>query len=69
MWFTVASCIALAAVPGLIAWPWRRRFPSGTDGGERARFMLDVGVGCSLLFTLVTVLSAVPVAWLDPCRT
>jgi len=63
------ACIALAAAPAPLAWHWRRRLSGTTASEERARFMLQISSGCSLLFTLVTIFNAVPIAFLDPCRT
>ena len=62
-------CIVLAMLPAAIAWPWRRRVNASTEAGERMRFMLAVAAGGSVLFALVNVLAAVPILFLDPCRT
>jgi hypothetical protein len=62
-------CLSLAALPGLLAWPARRSTNLATAAAERTRFMLEVAIGGSLLFTLVMVVTAVPIAFLDPCRT
>lgn len=62
-------CLVLAALPGLLAWGWRRTANLVDASSERVRFMLDLAIGGSLLFTLVMVLTAVPIAFLDPCRT
>jgi hypothetical protein len=68
--FAIAlGCIALAIAPAPLAWHWRRSIEETSSSGERARFMLQVAAGCSLLFTLVTIVNAVPIAFLDPCRT
>ena len=63
------ACLALAIVPAPIAWRWRRHIDGTTSSGQRARFMLELAAGASLLFALVTLISAVPIALLDPCRT
>jgi hypothetical protein len=68
-WLSAALGLALAVLPGLVAWPlWRKLLPS-TRAAERARFMLGVALGGSVLFTLVMLVSMVPVGLLDPCRT
>jgi hypothetical protein len=66
----VAICaIALAVLPGVLAWPRWRTFEVTSAAAERTRFMLGLALGSSVIFTLVTLLSAVPVWFLDPCRT
>ena len=67
--WVAAICLVLAAVPGIVAWRWRRRTHLATDAAERVRFMLDVAIGGSVLFTLVMMVTAAPIAFLDPCRT
>jgi hypothetical protein len=62
-------CVLLTAAPAPVAWHLRRGIDPATPGGKRARFMLEVAVGASLIFTLVTLMSAIPVFMLDPCRT
>jgi len=69
LWWTAVPCLALATAPGLLASVWRRGHAGSDAAGERARFMLDVAMGGSVLFTLVIALSAVPIALLDTCRT
>jgi len=61
--------LVLAALPGLLAWPWRRSTNLEDAAAQRTRFMLDLAIGGSLLFTLVMIVTAVPIAFLDPCRT
>lgn len=63
------GCLVLAFMPAPVAWTWRRRIDGATSAGGRARFMLEVAGGASLLFTLVTLITAIPIALLDPCRT
>jgi len=63
------SCLLLAALPGLVAWSWYRRANLATAAGERTRFMLVLAMGGSLLFTLLMVVTSIPIAFLDPCRT
>jgi hypothetical protein len=68
-WAVAIGSIVLAALPGLVAWPRRRSANLVTAASERTRFMLDVAIGGSVLFTLVTLLSAAPIAlFIDPCR-
>lgn len=69
MWWAAIGSAALSAAPLLPALAMRRRFPSSTAEGERARFMLEIAIGGSLLFTVVTALATVPIALLDTCRT
>lgn len=66
---TAASAIALAAIPGVIAWGLRERIEAGDDARERARFQLGLAAGGSAAFTLVILLSAVPIFLLQACRT
>jgi hypothetical protein len=61
--------IALALLPGVLAWPRWRAIEVASAAAERTRFMLGLALGSSAIFTLVTMLSAVPVWFLDPCRT
>ncbi|HUQ12613.1 MAG TPA: hypothetical protein VM146_20065 [Steroidobacteraceae bacterium] len=68
-WVVAIGSVVLAALPGLLAWPWRRSANLATPAHERTRLMLDVAIGGSVLFTIVTLLAAVPIAFLDPCRT
>jgi protein-S-isoprenylcysteine O-methyltransferase Ste14 len=69
MWAVALGCTALSLLPALVAWAWRRRTHEAGDAGERVRFMLDVALGTSALFTLVLLVTAVPVALLGSCRT
>jgi hypothetical protein len=62
-------CIVLAILPAAIAWPWRQRVNADTESGERMRFMLAMAAGGSVLFALVNLLAAVPILFLDSCRT
>jgi hypothetical protein len=61
--------IVLAAAPLGIAWSWRRRVSPASPAGERMRFMLAIAAGGSAIFALVNLLAAVPILFLDPCRT
>lgn len=66
----IAGCsLLLAALPGALAWSWRRSANLADASGERTRFMLDLAIGASFLFTLVMVVTALPIAFLDACRT
>jgi hypothetical protein len=62
-------CLVLAAAPGVAAWSWRRGVDQQSAASERIHFMLGLAAGGSLLFTLVMLLTAAPLSWLDPCRT
>jgi hypothetical protein len=67
---TVAIVAVLVAIlPGVMAWPRWRATEATSSAGERTRFMWGLATGASAIFTLVTLLSAVPVWFLDPCRT
>jgi hypothetical protein len=69
MWAVALGCVALSLLPAPIAWTWRRRVASDGEVAERVRFMFDVALGTSALFTLVLVVTAVPIAMLESCRT
>jgi hypothetical protein len=69
MHFLAIAAVAVAMLPGIVAWPRWRNFDVSSAAAERTRFMLGLAVGASAIFTLVTLLSAVPVWFLDPCRT
>jgi hypothetical protein len=62
------GCVLLGAIPGLVAWQWRRHLEPQTEGQERARFMLELATGGSVIVTLLSILMAFPVFLLDPCR-
>jgi hypothetical protein len=62
-------CIMLALAPAPLAWTWRRRIDGRSASEQRARFLLAAATGASLIFTLVTIVTAVPIAMLDACRT
>jgi hypothetical protein len=66
---TASLAIALAAVPGLIAWSLRARTSAGDKARDRARFQLGLAAGGSAIFTLVILISAVPIFLLHACRT
>jgi cytochrome c-type biogenesis protein CcmH/NrfG len=61
--------VVVAILPAVLAWPRWRAIEATSAPAERTRFMSGVAVGSSAIFTLVTLLSAVPVWVLDPCRT
>jgi hypothetical protein len=64
-----AACLALTLMPAPIAWLLGRHTPADTSAGERARFLFHTAVGLSALFALVTLVTAIPIFLLDPCRT
>lgn len=67
---TVAfACLVLTLAPAPLAWLRGRHTPADTNAGERARFLFHTAVGLSGLFALVTLLTAIPIFLLDPCRT
>jgi hypothetical protein len=61
--------VIVALLPGVLALPRWRAIEATSAAAERTRFMWGLAVGSSAIFTLVTLLSAVPVWFLDPCRT
>ena len=61
--------VIVAILPGVLAWPRWRAVEPASAAEERTQFMLGLAVGSSAIFSLVTLLSAVPVWLLDPCRT
>jgi hypothetical protein len=63
------AAVLLAALPAAPAWLWRRQVANDSPPAERTRFLLELATGGSVLFTLVTILTAIPVVFLDPCRT
>lgn len=66
---TAVLAIAMAAVPGILTWGLRTRTSAGDDACERARFQLGLAAGGSAIFTLVTLVSSVPILLLPACRT
>jgi hypothetical protein len=66
---TAVLAVALAAVPGLVAWGLRTRTSTGDEARDRARFQLGLAAGGSAIFTLVTLVSAIPIFLLHACRT
>ena len=64
-----AACLVLTLMPAPIAWLRGRRTPADSSSGERARFLFQTAVGLSALFALVTLVTAIPIFVLDPCRT
>jgi hypothetical protein len=69
MFAVAAACVVLALTPAAPAVVWRRRVDTRSAAGERLHFMLGIAAGGSVLFGLVTILSAIPIFLLDPCRT
>ena len=64
-----AACLVLTLIPAPIAWLRGRHTLVDSNAGERARFLFKTAVGLSALFALVTLLTAIPIFMLDPCRT
>jgi hypothetical protein len=64
-----AACLVLTIIPAPIAWIRGRHTPADSNAGERARFLFNTAVGLSALFALVTLMTAIPIFLLDPCRT
>ena len=64
------AAVVLAILPAVLAWPrWRAIEATSAQPERTTRFMLGLAVGSSLIFGLVTLLSAVPVWFLESCRT
>jgi hypothetical protein len=63
------ACLALTLMPAPIAWLRGRHTAVDSSAGERARFLFHTAVGLSALFALVTLVTAIPIFLLDPCRT
>ena len=63
------ACLVLTLVPVPIAWLRGRHTPANSNSGERARFLFHTAIGLSALFALVTLVTAIPIFLLDPCRT
>jgi hypothetical protein len=63
------SCLVLTLVPAPFAWMRGRHTPADTNAGERARFLFNTAMGLSALFAFVTLVTAIPIFLLDPCRT
>jgi len=64
-----AACVLLAIAPAVIVWPWRRAADDNTAAGERRQLIIDLAIAGSLIFAVVAILSAVPIFFLDSCRT
>jgi hypothetical protein len=62
-------CVLMAAAPAPWAWWQRRAFDESTSAGARARFMLGVATGASIIFALVLSMMTIPVLFLSACRT
>jgi hypothetical protein len=62
-------CLVVTLVPAPLAWLRGRHTPDDSSAGERARFLFHTAIGLSALFALVTLLTAIPIFLLDPCRT
>jgi hypothetical protein len=62
-------CTVLTVLPAPLAWWMRARIEPIDQSTGRARFMLAVAAGASLIFALVTAMSSVSMLLLDPCRT
>jgi hypothetical protein len=63
------ACLVLTLVPAPIAWVRGRHTTADSNAGERARFLFRTATGLSALFALVTLVTAIPIFLLDPCRT
>ena len=68
-WAVLAAAIVLALAPVPFAWRRARTPHDGHRSSDRACFLARLAIGLSIMFALVIVLSAVPVAMLSACRT
>jgi hypothetical protein len=69
LWWVAIACTVAALLPLPIAW-WRsKRVADGHRAADRARFLLNLAMGTSAVFTLVLIVMAIPMSLLDPCRT
>jgi hypothetical protein len=68
LWSIVGVCALLAVVGAPLAWRERRRAGEGGDV-DRTRFMMELALGLSALFSLIVIMNAIPILLLSPCRT
>jgi hypothetical protein len=65
LWATGGVCAVVALVAFFGAWVGLRRVDE--DGAGLALFMVRMALGVSAIFTLVILLSTVPIGLLTPC--
>jgi hypothetical protein len=68
-WLVAAGVLfmLLSAVPGLIAWREHGRTDTTHGDADHVRFLLELGVGSAIIFTLVNLLSTIPIFLLSAC--
>jgi hypothetical protein len=69
MWTTAVVCTVLVLLPAVVSRLARSRFNADNPAGERARFLLTVSQGASLVFAPVMLLTTLAIGLLDSCRT
>jgi hypothetical protein len=69
LWVAALTSLLVSAIPGFIAVRWRSSVSAGEAAGDWLRFLLAAAAMGAAIFTLVNLLSAVPIVWLDSCRT
>jgi hypothetical protein len=69
LWAVALASVLLSAVPGLTAMRWYASVNPASSAADRLRFLLAVAAMGAAIFTLVNLLSAAPILWLDSCRT
>lgn len=68
LWTIVGGCAVLAIAAAPLAWRERQHTDAGGDIG-RTRFMMELALGLSALFSLIVLMNAIPILLLSPCRT
>ena len=63
VWLTVATCILVAVAPAALIAPLRR------FAGESAPLIRDLVVAGSIVFSMVMLVTAVPILMLDACSS
>jgi hypothetical protein len=68
-WLVAAGVlfILLSAAPGFIAWRQHGRTATHHGDADYVRFLLELGVGSAIVFTLVNLLSTIPIFLLSAC--
>ena len=68
-WLAVTGVlfVILAAAPGFVAWRHHRHSDAQQGDGDYVRFLLELGIGSAILFTLVNLLFTVPIFFMSAC--
>jgi hypothetical protein len=64
---TGVLCIGLAAAGGVLAYRRHARTSEAHGDADYERFMLEIAIGLAAVFTLVNIVSTVPVFLLSAC--